>query len=72
MTKRMWEPGRTLSPLEAWAEIERGNPVYFRSKWTHNGWARSWQINMLIGSAKRGFIFEATRIHEEENDRSSN
>lgn len=59
MTKRKWQQGRKLTPLEAMSEICAGRPVYFRNKWTHNGWARGWQIAMLIGSANRGFIFEA-------------
>lgn len=66
MTRRKWEQGRKLTPLEAFSEIAAGRPVYFRNKWTHNGWARSWQIAMVIGSAGRGFIFEAKRIQETE------
>lgn len=65
MSRRKWERGRVLSPLEALIQIEQGLPVYHCHKWTHNGWARGWQINMLINSARRGFIFEARKIEEE-------
>lgn len=61
MRSRKWTKGRKLSPLEAFAEIVAGRPVYFRDKWTHNGWARGWQIAMVIGSANSGVIFEAKR-----------
>jgi hypothetical protein len=66
MTKRTWEPGRKLSPVEALTEIALGHPVFYRHKWTHNGWARGWQIAMVIGSANGGFIFEAKKIQEVE------
>lgn len=66
MSKRKWQQGRKLTVLEAFAEIAAGRPVYFRNKWTHNGWARGWQIAMLIGSASRGFIFEAIPNQESE------
>lgn len=66
MTKRKWEPGRKLTPIEAMAEICAGRPVYFRHKWTHNGWARGWQISMLIGSANSGVIYEAIQTQEPE------
>lgn len=59
MSKRKWQRGRPLTPLEALAEICAGRPVYFNEKWTHPGWARGWQIQMVIGSASRGHIFEA-------------
>ncbi|MGB3813995.1 MAG: hypothetical protein WA950_12290 [Shinella sp.] len=62
MRTRKWTKGRKLSPIEALAEIAAGRPVYFRDKWTHNGWARGWQIAMVIGSANSGVIFEAIRI----------
>lgn len=65
MTKRQWERGRPLTADEAFAAICLRHPVYFNHKWTHNGWARSWQINMLIGSAQAGRIFEAKKIQEE-------
>lgn len=66
MSKRKWKQGRKLTPLEAVSEIIAGRPVYFRNKWTHNGWARGWQISMLIGSANAGVIFEATPVQENE------
>jgi hypothetical protein len=72
MTKRAWEPGRKLTPVEALTEIALGRPVFFRSKWTHNGWARGWQIAMVIGSANSGVIFEAKRINEDEHVGRSN
>lgn len=68
MTKRKWEPGRKLTRLEALAEIAAGRPVYFRHKWTHNGWARGWQIAILIGSADAGVIFEAKPIQGKDNE----
>lgn len=65
---RKWEPGRKLSALGALIAIEGGEPVYFRNKWTHNGWARGWQIAMVIGAANGGHIFEAKRIQEDNTD----
>lgn len=61
MTKPAWERGRALSPVEAFTAIERGDPVYFRHKWTHHGWARGWQVSMLIGAARGGHIYEAIK-----------
>lgn len=59
---RKWERGPALTPGEAFGEIEQGRPVYFNHKWTHHGWARSWQINMLIASARAGRIYKAVKI----------
>lgn len=59
MRGRKWKPGRALTPMEAFGQILQGRPVYFRHKWTHNGWARSWQINMVTANAGAGHIFEA-------------
>jgi hypothetical protein len=70
MTKRKWEKGRSLTALEALAEICAGRPVYFNSKWTHPSWARSWQINMVIGSAGRGRISEAKPIQGNTDERN--
>lgn len=64
MSRRKWERGRALSALEALIQIEQGRPVYHNRKFAPNAWARGWQINMLINSARRGFIFEAMKIEE--------
>lgn len=64
MRHRKWEKGRRLTPLEAFAEIVAGRPVYFRDKWTDNGWARGWQTAMVIASANSGVIFEARKIED--------
>lgn len=69
MSKRKWERGPPLSPAEALLQIAEGRPVYFRHKWTHNGWARGWQIAMVIGSAGRGVIYEANEIKETADER---
>lgn len=63
---RKWDRGPALTPCEAFREIEQGRPVYFNHKWTHPGWARGWQINMLIASALAGRIYQAVKIEEVE------
>lgn len=62
---RQWQKGPCLTPLEALAEICEGRPVYWNDRWTHNGWARSWQIAMVMGDAGRGAISKAIKIEEE-------
>lgn len=69
MARKKWTRGRSYSPVEALAAIDARLPVYFNHKWTHNAWARSWQVNLLIASARAGRIFEAIPIDGDDSER---
>lgn len=69
MSRRKWTRGRAYSPVEAFAAIRARRPVYLNHKWTHNAWARSWQVNMLIANAQAGRIFEAMKTDGEDSER---
>lgn len=64
MRRRKYAKGRTLTAPEAFAEIMAGRYVYWHDKPTHPGWARSWQMNMLIGACARGAISQAINTNE--------
>lgn len=51
--------GETLSPIEAFGELLANRPVFHRHKLQTPGWTLSWQINMLIVDAKKGWIVAA-------------
>lgn len=68
MSKRKWQRGRSLSPVEALIAISEGRPVYFHHKWTHHAWACGWQVRMLIASARAGRIYEASEIKEQADE----
>lgn len=70
MPARKWTRGRAYSPVEAFVAIEARLPVFFNHKWTHNAWARSWQVNMVIASARAGRIFEAISTDGDDSERN--
>lgn len=67
-SRAKWQRGRRLDARDALIQIAAGLHVYWGLKWTHNAWAKGWQIRMVAEAANRGTIFEATRIEDDENE----
>lgn len=54
-----YEKGARLSPLQAFAAVLAGRPIYENHKVQTAGWTRSWQVNYLISAASEGRLFVA-------------
>lgn len=67
-SRAKWQRGRRLDARDALIQIGAGLHVYWGLKWTHNAWASSWPIRMLVRAAHSGTIFEATRIEDDEHE----
>jgi hypothetical protein len=54
---REGEVFKTAGEVVDW--LSAGGSVYLRGKFQHNGWARSWQVQYVIGQVARGTLRKA-------------
>lgn len=60
MSKRKFYPGDLITSVAQLVSLlEQGRHVYFRHKFTHCGWARSWQLWSVLFWVKKGYLREA-------------
>jgi len=63
--KRKYERGEPITSLDELAEQDF---VYWHDKVTPRGWFMSWQLKMTCDALKRGVIYKALKIKEDESN----
>ena len=61
--KRKYRKGKQITSLD---ELSKQEFIYFFDKITHCGWFMSWQFRMAESFMKRGLLFFAEKVGDEQ------
>jgi hypothetical protein len=65
MSKRKYRKGEKITSLD---ELAKQEFIYFFDKITHCGWFMSWQFILAEMYIRRGWLYYAVKIEEEDNE----
>jgi len=68
-SRRQYQPGdRVEGILNLLVILDKKEAVFWRGKYYHPGWVRSWQLGMVLSYLDQGEIFRAVKINKETRD----